>query len=69
VLPLVLAASITTETLLPVRHDDGVEPQPHTELEVQAPSLAVEFAPAVVNVSAATGGGGSATGFDIRQIS
>jgi hypothetical protein len=65
--PLVLAASISGEAVLPVHHDEAVEPQPHTELEVQVPSFAIEFAPAVTNVSAVTGGG-PATGGQISQI-
>jgi hypothetical protein len=37
VLPIVLAASISTEAVLSMRHHDGVEPQ-HTESGVKPPS-------------------------------
>jgi hypothetical protein len=37
VLPLALAASIATETILSVRHSDGLAPQPHIESEISVP--------------------------------
>jgi hypothetical protein len=37
VLPIVLAASISAEAVLSMRHNDGVEPQ-HTESAVKPPS-------------------------------
>jgi hypothetical protein len=37
VLPIVLAASISTEAVLSMRHNDGVEPQ-HTESGIKPPS-------------------------------
>jgi hypothetical protein len=63
VLPVVLVASITGETLLPMRHSDTLAPQPHTELEITVP-----FATTLSPVSASGGASGPATGFDIRQI-
>jgi hypothetical protein len=38
VLPIVLAASISTEAALAVRHEDGVESPSHTESAVKHPS-------------------------------
>jgi hypothetical protein len=63
VLPaVVLAASITAEAVLPMRHDDVV-PQPHIEVTIPQP-----LATTVLMVSASGGPGGEPTGFEIRQI-
>jgi hypothetical protein len=56
VLPIVLAASISTEAVLSMRHHDGVEPQ-HTETSVKPPSNIT----ATVKSSGGTGRAVSAT--------
>jgi hypothetical protein len=67
VLPAALAASITVEAALSVRHSDMLEPQPksHIELNVTPPSevLGLEVVPA------SGGAGGFPTSFVINQIS
>jgi hypothetical protein len=57
VLPIVLAASISTEAVLSMRHNDGVEPQ-HIESGVKPPSNIR----AAANASGAGGVVVSATG-------
>jgi hypothetical protein len=56
VLPIVLAASISSEAVLSMRHHDGVEPQ-HTESGVKQPSNIT----ATVKSSGGTGRAVSAT--------
>jgi hypothetical protein len=56
---VVLAVSLTGETLLSARHSDTLAPQPHTDVQITEP-----IATTVSSISASGGASGAATALD-----